>query len=99
MHVSSSLLEKVTPLGKKGSGFLRMQNGPVASWTLPSPMFWLPKKDSSVYAMIDGHGCFLLEEFSPSHNPSYLSLNSQFPDRIGLGCALHEVRNTGEECV
>lgn len=62
-------------------------------------MFWLPRKDSSVYAMIDGHGCFLLEEFSPLHNPSYLSLNSQFPDRIGLGCALHEVRNTGEECV
>lgn len=62
-------------------------------------MFWLRRKDSSVYPVIDGHGCFLLEELSPSHNPSYLSLNSQFPDRTGLGWALHEVRNTGEECV
>lgn len=62
-------------------------------------MFWLHRKDSSVCPVIDGHGCFLLEELSPSHNPSYLSLNSQFPDRTGLGWARHEVRNTGEECV
>lgn len=42
---------------------------------------------------------FLLEELSPSHVLSCLSLNSQFLDPTGLGCALHEVRNTGEECV
>lgn len=28
-----------------------------------------------------------------------LEFNSQFLDPTGLGCALHEVRNTGEECV
>lgn len=36
---------------------------------------------------------------SPLHAPSSLSLKSQFPDPMGLGCTLHEVRNTGEECV
>lgn len=42
---------------------------------------------------------FLLEELSLLLAPSCLSLNSQSPDPTGLGCALHEVRNTGEECV
>lgn len=49
--------------------------------------------------MNNEHSYFLLEELSPSHVLSCLSLNSQFLDPTGLGCALHEVRNTGEECV
>ena len=40
-----------------------------------------------------------LEALSPLHSCSCLIFRFPFPDTTGPGCALREVRNTGEECV